>query len=216
MTLCRRILLLALFATLACALPLYAAEQAPPAGDTPAAPEHEAAAEQEPNLLPTPAQGLFTGVTTLIVFSLLLAILGKYAWGPIARGLHEREANIRKDISDAQASRNAAEQKLAEYQKKLASAEDEVRALLDKARVDAEKMATMLKMQAQQDSEEIKERATREIEASKNQALSEIYAQSADLSTKIAEKILRRNLNADDQRDLVKQSLEEFQTAGRN
>ena len=40
------------------------------------------------------------------------------------------------------------------------------------------------------------------------------YAQAADLSTNIASKILRRNLNADDQRELVNQSLEQLQTAG--
>ena len=46
-------------------------------------------------------------------------------------------------------------------------------------------------------------------------AVADIHRQAAELSTAIAEKILRRNLNADDQRDLVNSSLEQLQTAGR-
>ena len=67
-------------------------------------------------------------------------------------------------------------------------------------------------MQAQQEAEEAKERAVRDIEASRRAAVAEIHAQAAELSTNIAEKILRRNLNADDQRELVRQSLEQLGT----
>jgi F0F1-type ATP synthase membrane subunit b/b' len=71
-------------------------------------------------------------------------------------------------------------------------------------------------MQAQKESEEIKERANREIDASKNQALREIYETAANLATSVAEKILRRNLNVDDQRDLVTRSLDQMQELGKN
>ena len=71
-------------------------------------------------------------------------------------------------------------------------------------------------MKAQQEAEESKEHATREIEAAKQTALTEIYAQTANLATSIAEKIIRRNLNADDQRDLVDQSLKQLQSVGHN
>jgi F0F1-type ATP synthase membrane subunit b/b' len=39
-----------------------------------------------------------------------------------------------------------------------------------------------------------------------------VHEQAVILSTRAAEKILRRNINADDQRDLVRASLEELQT----
>ena len=59
-------------------------------------------------------------------------------------------------------------------------------------------------------------RATREIEASKTQAIREIYDQTAELATTVAEKILRRNLNVDDQRDLVTRSLDQMQEISKN
>src|SRR5690606_19490970 len=147
---------------------------------------------------------------------LLVAILGKFAWGPIASGLKAREDKIRRDIADAEAARARAEATLKEYQAQLAQAESKVRELLSKAQSDAERVATSIRMQAQQEAEEAKERAGKEIEAAKNQALSEIYEQTASISTSIAEKILRRNLNADDQRELVRQSLEQLQAVAKN
>ena len=176
----------------------------------------EAAGEHSPELVPGPGKTqLITSLTTLIIFSLLLAILGKYAWGPIATGLKNREDKIRRDIADAEAARARAEATLAQYNTQLATAEQQVRDILAKAQRDAEQMATNMKMQAQKEAEDAKERATRDIETARKNAVADIYAQAADLSTSIAEKILRRNLNANDQRELVESSLKQFQSAGR-
>ena len=157
-------------------------------------------------------QGLITGVATIVIFILLVAVLGKYAWGPILSGLKAREEKIRKDIADAEAARAKAEATLREYNQQLATAEQKVRDMIAKATTDAEQLAASIRARAQQEGEETKERAMRDIENAREQALSEIYAQTAELSTRIAEKILRRNLNADDQRELVNQSLQELQT----
>lgn len=166
----------------------------------------------EPSIIPTPGQAIMPAVTTLIVFALLVAILGKYAWGPIASGLKNREEKIRRDIRDAEEARARSEATLKQYQAQLATAEQQVRDLLAKASADAQQLATSIRMNAQQEAEEAKERATRDIETAKNQALSEIYEESATLATNIAEKILRRNLNPDDQRDLVRSSLDQLKT----
>jgi F-type H+-transporting ATPase subunit b len=166
---------------------------------------------EERSVIPSPREAIIPAVTTLVVFALLLAVLGKYAWGPIASGLKAREDKIRQDIRNAEEARARAEATLGEYNQKLAAAENEVRQIMAKASADAERLATSFRMQAQQEAEEIKERAQRDIEASKNQALSEIYEKAAELSTSIAEKILRRNINVEDQRDLVNESLRQLQ-----
>lgn len=164
------------------------------------------------NMPPSVPQGIVTAILTLVVFVALVLILGKVAWGPIAKGLSDRENKIRRDIEEAEKARAAADAKLKEYQAALAKAGDEVRAILDKAHADAAAVATRIKMQAQQEAEEAKERAVRDIEASRRAAVAEIHTQAAELSTAIAEKILRRNLNVDDQRELVRQSLEQLGT----
>jgi F-type H+-transporting ATPase subunit b len=155
-------------------------------------------------------------VWVLIIFILLVAILYKAAWKNVLAGLKARESRIRQDIADAESARLKAEATLRDYTKQLSDAEDKVRDILAKAAADAERVGQSIRMQAQTDAEEIKERANREIEASKNQAIREVYDTAANLATSVAEKILRRNLNADDQRDLVTRSLDQMQEIGKN
>ncbi len=183
----------------------------------PAALAADAAHGDKPQLIPHAGTSqVLTTLLTLVVFIGLVVILSKYAWGPIVSGLKAREDKIRRDIRDAEEARARAEATLKQYQAQLATAEQSVRDLLAKASADAQQLATSIRANAQQEAEEAKERATREIEAAKNQAVGEIYDQAATLGTTIAEKILRRNLNADDQQDLVRSSLEQLRSVNAN
>jgi F-type H+-transporting ATPase subunit b len=201
-------IILALLLTCSLAGPAFAADAAHDDA-------HAGGAQRELSPVPTLRQAIAPAVTTLIVFALLLAVLGEFAWGPIATGLKKREDKIRGDIADAEAARKRAEATLAEYNQRLATAEQQVRDIISKGQQDAERIATNMKMQAQKEAEEAKDRATRDIETARKNAVADIYAQAAELSTAIAEKILRRNLNANDQRELVESSLQQFQSAGK-
>src|SRR5688572_22562224 len=141
---------------------------------------HGGGGDQKLSPIPTPRQAIAPAVTTLLVFALLLAVLGKYAWAPIATGLKNREDKIRRDIADAEAARKRAEETLAQYNQQLATAESRVREILARAQQDAERMATNMKMQAQKEAEEAKGRATRDIEEARKAALRDIYAQAAE------------------------------------
>lgn len=155
-----------------------------------------------------------SAVWVLVIFIVLGVVLYRTAWRNVLTGLKGREARIRKDIADAEAARAKGEAVLREYNAQLATAENKVRELLSKAAADAEALATQIRTRAQHDAEETRERALKDIEAARDQALSEIYEHTADLATRVAEKIIRRNLNSADQRELVNQSLQELQTAG--
>jgi F-type H+-transporting ATPase subunit b len=155
-------------------------------------------------------------VWIVIIFSILLIVLYKTAWKNVLGGLKAREERIRKDITEAEAARAKSESALKDYNAQLATAEQKVREMIQVATTEGERISTQIKMQAQQEAEAARERSVKEIETAKKQAIQEIYAEAANLSTSIAEKILRRNLNADDQRDLVNRSLEQLQTVGTN
>ncbi len=172
--------------------------------------EHEEKAQliPDPHSRETQLQALWV----VIIFVILLAVLYPTAWKNVLAGLKAREQRIRQDIADAEAARAKAEATLKDYNAQLATAEGKIRDMMAKASADAEKLATSLRMQAQQEVEEIKERSTKEIDAARKAALADIYAQAADLSTSIASKILRRNLNPDDQKTLVNESLSQLQT----
>jgi F-type H+-transporting ATPase subunit b len=169
-------------------------------------------AEESPDLLGGAKERLITAIVTLIVFGVLVAVLGKTAWGPIAKGLQDREDKIRRDIEEAEAARARSEATLKDYQAQLATAEAKVRELLSKATTDAEQIAASIRTRAQQESQEIKENATKEIDSARRDAVRQVHEHAAILATNVAEKILKRNLNADDQRDLVRTSLEQLET----
>jgi len=156
------------------------------------------------------------GLWVLVIFIVLAIFLYKTAWKNVLVGLKAREARIRKDIADAEATRLKAEQTLKDYNAQLAAAAEKTRDLLAKAAADGERLAAQIRTHAQQEAEETKERALRDIEAARTQAIADIYHQAAQLATSVAEKILRRNLNPDDQRDLVNQSIEQFAKVGKN
>jgi F-type H+-transporting ATPase subunit b len=156
-----------------------------------------------------------TAVWVVIIFVVLLVILYPTAWKSVLEGLKKREQRIRKDIADAEAARAKAEATLKQYQAQLAEAESKVREMIAGAVGQGEKMAAEIRAKAQHEGEETRERAIRDIEAAKQQAVAEIYQRAAEISTSIASKILRRNINPDDQRDLVQQGLAELESSSR-
>ena len=173
--------------------------------------EHAAGASLPPKI----SEALMVAILQLIIFVGLVLVLGKTAWGPISKGLAAREQGIRNDIETAERARREGEAALANYRQQIAGADAEVRERLATAQRDAEQIATRLKMQAEADIEESKSRAQREIEESKNAALVEVRQQAAAISTAIAGKILKRELNDRDQAELVRASLDELQSNSR-
>lgn len=173
--------------------------------------EHQASAGLPPKI----NEALITAIVQLVVFVGLLVILTKSAWGPIAKGLAAREQQIRNDIATAERARAEGEAALANYKQQIAGADAQVREKLASAQRDAEAIAARMKMDAQAEIEESKARAQREIEESKNAALVEVRQQAAAISTMIAGKILKREINENDQADLVRSSLDELQANAR-
>jgi F-type H+-transporting ATPase subunit b len=157
-----------------------------------------------------------TAVWVVIIFVLLLAILYPTAWRSILAGLKAREERIRKDIADAEAARDKAEATLGQYNAQLAAAEEKVRDMIAKAMADGETMAATIRHKATEEAEQIRVKASADIEAAGKQAIAEIHTQTAELATAIAAKIIHKNLNVDDQRELVRASLAQVQQQSSN
>ena len=142
-------------------------------------------------------------VWVLVIFIVMALLLYSTAWKNVLAGLKPaRHASARTSPMPKRPG-SRPRQTLREFNQQLATANQKAGELLSKATTDAESLATQIRAHAQQEAEETRERASRDIEAARKQALSDIYRQTAELATSVAEKILRRNLNADDQRDLV-------------
>lgn len=144
---------------------------------------------------------------TFAVFAILLLVLWKFAWGPISEGLDKREQRIADEIASAERSNQEAKQLLAEYERKLAAAQDEIRALLDEARRDAEQTQQEMLAKAAADAEGVKQRARREIETATDQALKALAEHSAKLAVELAGKILHAELSPERHARLVEEAM---------
>jgi F-type H+-transporting ATPase subunit b len=205
-----------------------AEEEAAPAGHSASAAaaaggegSHAAAAaagHEKPDLLPsmTSSETWLSALWVIIIFLVLLAVLYPTAWKSVLAGLKAREDRIRRDIQEAEAARARAEASLKEYTARLATAEQQVRDMLNKATAQGETIAAGIRTRAQQESEETKDKALRDIEASRKQAIADVYEQAASLATEVAKRVLPRALTPEDQQALLDRSLEQVQTLRSN
>lgn len=180
--------------------PVPAAGSAAPSGG---GDHHEA----NPNILePQPSLAIYT----VVVFLLLLAVLRRFAWGPLARALHHREEQMEHTLREAERAREESARLLAQHNEQMARAAEQVRALLDEARRNAQSTADEIVKKAQAEAEASRHRAEREIGNARDQALAEIWTKTADLAVSVAGRVLARELNPEDQHRLVQMAVSEL------
>ncbi|HEY2840802.1 MAG TPA: F0F1 ATP synthase subunit B [Pirellulales bacterium] len=168
---------------------------------------HDSAAHGDPSPL---AFNPSLAIWTLVVFALLLAVLWKFAWGPISQALDLREQKIADNIAAAEQCNLDAKRMLADYEAKLAGAREEVRAILEEARRDAEQAGQDLIAKARADAATEIERGKHEIETATSQALKELAETSANLAVDLAGRIVGAKLNAEDHANLITGALSNF------
>lgn len=155
-------------------------------------------------------------IYTAIVFGILVLLLGKFAWKPIAEGLDRRENSILEQISAAERTNAEARNLLAQYEKRLAAAQDEVRTLLDNARRDATQASQEIHAKATVEAEAIKDRALRDIETAKGSALKELAEQSGRLAVDLAGRIIHAELDPARHNRLIEEALARFPVTNGN
>lgn len=149
-------------------------------------------------------------IYTFVVFLLLLGILLKFGWGPIMKGLDQREASIRELIATSERNARASDELLKANQAKLAAAADAAREMLQQAKQQAEQARDTIIAEARSSAQREKDRALEDIAAAKNVALREIAQSSVNTSITLASRILQREVSAADHANLVQEALGRF------
>ncbi len=144
-----------------------------------------------------------------VVFFVLLVVLKKFAWKPILSGIEAREKSLKDSLSRAE-----------EVARKTEAAEDEQRKILDQAKADAAQIlsetrdfAKDIKVKAEADakaqSERIVAQAKQEIDAAQQKAQAQLRHEAAVLSIGVAEKILRKSLNSEEDKAYAERMVQE-------
>lgn len=147
---------------------------------------------------------------SFIAFVILVLVLGKFAWGPLIEGLDNREAHFRNQLAEAEAARVQAEKMLKEHAAKLDAVQDEVRAIIDEAKRDAEHTKNDIIAQAQKEAQATQDRAIHEIERSRDAALKELFDTLSGQVASATEHVIGRSLDGDDQNRLIDEALSQF------
>lgn len=159
--------------------------------------------------LVTPDIGLLFWM--LVSFLIVFFILKKFAWKVILNMLHEREYKIEQDLKAAEKARDEIEKMHANNERIL----NEARAEREKIYREAQEMKDIIvgeaREQAIREKEKIMMDARASIESEKILAIREIRNTFAELSVRVAEKLLRRELSKDQkQKELVEQMIKEM------
>jgi F-type H+-transporting ATPase subunit b len=166
------------------------------------------------NPLVQPDPGLF--IWTILTFLILLGILAKFAWGPLLKALDERQSTIRKSLDDA----DQAQQELAKLQEKsaqlLAEARAEGQSIVAQSRAAAEVVREDLHQKAKAEAAAMIKAAERQIQQETARAVEQIRHEVVDLSLSVASKLIKKNLTAEDNDALIRDSLSQIESSRPN
>ncbi len=140
----------------------------------------------------TPGIGLLFWM--LVMFSIVLFILKKFAWKPILKALKDRETSIRDALMSADTAKKEMEKLKADNQVVMAEARAEKEKIVQEARQIREKIIGDAKNEATEEAKKLLKSARIDIENEKDAAIQEVKNKVAELSIEIAEKILREKL----------------------
>lgn len=138
-------------------------------------------------------------------FAILLAILVKLLKKPIAGFFSSRREGIRSLLAELELKRREAEQKIAEYNARLATLEDETKKIVEELVAEGELERQKIVEGAHRQAEYIRQQAQLAIQQEIKAAKERLQEEIAELSVAAAEEILRKKMKADDHERLVRE-----------
>lgn len=159
----------------------------------------------------TPDFGLLFWMT--IVFLVVLGILWKFGFPTIIKMVNERKEYIDESLRQAHSAREKMA-KIQEESEAILKEAREAKAQLVKEGSDAKnQIIAEAQSAARDEGNRLIAEAKKNIDAEKAAAIREIRAQVAELSVKIAEKVVRQNIASDKQQmTLIDKLLDEVET----
>jgi len=149
-------------------------------------------------------------IWVIVTFLVMLGLLAKLAFKPIADALDRRGQTIKAALDDAEKSRAEAKQMMAEYQKQLAEARAEAGKVIEEARQLGEKVRKDVVDKANAEASAIVTRAQEEIMRQKEKGIQEMKDTIAAISVQIAGRVIEKEVNAATHRQLVESLIQDL------
>lgn len=153
-------------------------------------------------------------IWTVVIFTGLLIVLWRFAWGPILAAVEAREKGIQDSLDEARSRQEEAAKLLEEHKAQLADARRQASEILAEGREAADRLRKELEVKAREESEAILTRARAEIEREKDAAVDTIRRESVDLALAAASKLLHAKLDSELDRKLVMEYVDGISAKG--
>ncbi|NLD82960.1 MAG: F0F1 ATP synthase subunit B [Clostridiales bacterium] len=140
---------------------------------------------------------------SLINLLIMFRILKKFLFKPVTKVVHQRQEQVQKLYSDADASLNSANQLKEEYEQRLASARQEADSMIKTAAQTAQQKGDQILSEAKSQAGRVKQKAEEEIAQQKQQMLKDVRGEISGLAVDIASKVVEREVNQQDYEGFV-------------
>lgn len=154
-------------------------------------------------------------VVNLAGFLVLLALLKKYAFGPIDNILAEREREVDADIDEAERAKEMALADKRVMEEELAKLDERAEAIVADAEKEAEQRRQELVARAREQSQQIVAEGERNVELATRRAREQLQQETAQIAVQVSERALRQALNEQRQAALVDAFISEIEQIAR-
>ena len=150
---------------------------------------------------------LGTILAQMLNFFILVWILARFAYKPLVSMMQERKERIAKDLADAQAARNEAEQFKADYAAQIANARQEAQQIFEKAVQQADATTREQFAAAREQIEREKERARQDIVNERDRAMNNLRNEVISLSVAMATKVVAKDMDSETNTKLIEDAI---------
>ena len=146
-------------------------------------------------------------IIQLIAFIIFIALLWKFAVGPITNLLDERQDNIRESMEAAERMQAELKDTQARNEQVLQEARREAQDIVSTARTNGEQMIVKAREEAAAQADEYLERARGTLRQETEQARQQLRNDVADLAVMAAGRIVKKELDPSAQARLIEDTL---------
>ena len=139
---------------------------------------------------------------------IIFLLFKKFLYDRVRKFVDQRKANVDAQYVRADEAEKAALADKQKYEDKLKSVDAEADAMIKDATLRADRRSEKIITDAKEKADDMLRRAQNEIELEKKKASDDIKHEIADVSTLLAEKVLEREINSDDQRKFIDSFIE--------
>ncbi len=144
----------------------------------------------------------------LVTFSIVLLVLWKFVFNPVAKKLTERTEKIEKSLNDATRIEKEKQEFAVWKNQEMTKARQEASSIVTSAQTEAGHAKQQILDQTKIDQQKLIDQAKSQIESEKSRVLSEAKGELADMVTNATEKILKKKLDGKADQELIKESLQ--------